>query len=181
MQCLWIAWVLSWMIAAPWSNRTVGRPRLGSELTYRLITALGALLMFVPRRRLSLGLTLWHTPSVISWTLVGLVAAGIAFTWSARIYLGRMWSSTVTRKADHHIVDTGPYAWVRHPIYTGLIVALAAFAILEARPITFAGWALIFLGFWLKARLEERFLRNELGREAYDAYAQRTGMFFPRA
>jgi protein-S-isoprenylcysteine O-methyltransferase Ste14 len=180
MQCLWSAWVLSWTIAAPWSNRTVGRPGNRSEFAYRLITALGALLMFVPARRLGFGLKLWHTPPIVSWSLVGLAAAGIAFTWWARICLGRMWSSSVTRKAGHHIVDTGPYALVRHPIYTGLMVALAAWAILQARPIAFAGWALIFLGFLLKARLEERFLRNELGPEVYDAYARRTGMFFPR-
>jgi protein-S-isoprenylcysteine O-methyltransferase Ste14 len=168
------------MIAAPWSNRTVGRPRLGSELAYRLITAFGALLLFVPGRRLDFSLKLWPTPPVVGWFLFGLAAAGVAFTWWARLYLGRMWSSSVTRKAGHHIVDTGPYAWVRHPIYSGLSLALAAWAILQARPIAFAGCALIFLGFWLKARLEERFLRNELGPEVYDPYARRTGMFFPR-
>jgi protein-S-isoprenylcysteine O-methyltransferase Ste14 len=90
-----------------------------------------------------------------------------------------MWSSSVTRKADHHIIDTGPYSLVRHPIYTGIIVAAAATAALEARPLAFAGLVLVIIGFWIKARLEERFLRNELGAEVYDAYARRTGMLFP--
>lgn len=104
---------------------------------------------------------------------------GFAFCWWARIHLGRMWSSSVTRKADHHIIDTGPYSLVRHPIYTGIILAAAATAALEARAIAFAGLALVTIGFWIKARLEERFLRNELGAEVYDANARRTGMPFP--
>ena len=85
----------------------------------------------------------------------------------------------MTRKADHHIVDTGPYALVRHPIYTGLIIATVATAALEARAMAFAGLVLVIIGFWIKARLEERFLRIELGAEVYDGYASRTGMLFP--
>jgi protein-S-isoprenylcysteine O-methyltransferase Ste14 len=90
-----------------------------------------------------------------------------------------MCSSSVTYKADHRIVDTGPYALVRHPIYTGIIVAAAATAALQARAIAFAGLVLLILGFWIKARLEERFLRDHLGAQAYDAYARRTGLLFP--
>jgi protein-S-isoprenylcysteine O-methyltransferase Ste14 len=90
-----------------------------------------------------------------------------------------MWSMSVTLKADHHIVDTGPYALVRHPIYTGIILASAATAVLEAELVAFAGLVLVIVGFWTKARLEERFLREELGPAAYDAYARRTGMLFP--
>jgi protein-S-isoprenylcysteine O-methyltransferase Ste14 len=179
MQWLWGVWILSWIIAASWSNRTVARPRLGSEIAYRMITIAGVVLLFVAGRDFDPEMRLWDTPPAVRWCLVGLTAAGFAFCWWARIHLGRMWSSTVTRKADHHIVDTGPYALVRHPIYTGIILAAAAMAVLKARPIAFAGCAMVVLGFWLKARLEERFLRSELGPEAYDAYARRTGMLFP--
>jgi protein-S-isoprenylcysteine O-methyltransferase Ste14 len=179
MQWLWGAWVVSWIIAASWSNLTVARPRLGSELTYRTTTIAGVVFLFVGGHRLDSGLKLWEIPPAASWRLVGLTVAGFAFCWWARIHLGRMWSSSVTRKADHHIVDTGPYALVRHPIYTGVIVAAAAMAVLKATPVAFAGWAVVILGFWFKARLEERFLRNELGPEAYDTYAKRTGMLFP--
>jgi protein-S-isoprenylcysteine O-methyltransferase Ste14 len=90
-----------------------------------------------------------------------------------------MWSSSVTRKADHHIIDTGPYALVRHPIYTGIIIAAAATAALEAQPVSFIGLVVVTFSFWLKARLEEKFLRRELGMGAYDAYSSRTSMLFP--
>jgi len=85
----------------------------------------------------------------------------------------------VTTKADHHIVDTGPYRLVRHPIYTGAIFAALATAFIKASPAAFLGFALIALGFWMTARVEERFLRQELGPEAYDAYSRRTPMLIP--
>ena len=179
MELLWGAWVLSWIVAASWSNRTMARARLGSELTYRVTTLAGFALLFVAGRYLDRGDRLWNTPPAVSWCLVGLTVMGFAFCWWARIHLGRLWSSSVTRKADHHIVDTGPYALVRHPIYTGIIIAATAMAALKGQPIAFAGLALAILGFWFKARLEERFLRDELGPAAYDAYAKRTGMLLP--
>ena len=176
---VWAIWVLSWLIAASWSNRTEARPQLRSELVYRIVTVVGMLLLFAARRPVGNEPVLWETPLEVRWCLVGLAAVGFAFCWWARIHLGRMWSSSVTRKTDHHIINTGPYSLVRHPIYTGIIVAAAATAALEARPLAFAGLVLVIIGFWIKARLEERFLRNELGAEVYDAYARRTGMLFP--
>ncbi len=175
---MWAIWLLSWVIAAAWSARTVARPALGSEIVYRLVTALGVVLL--------LGLSpigasprLWISPLALGWAMAGLVAAGFGFCWWARLYLGPLWSSSVTRKESHHIVDTGPYALVRHPIYTGMIVASAATAVERGTDASFLGVGLITLGCWIKARLEETFLRGELGAEAYDAYARRTGMLLP--
>ena len=58
--------------------------------------------------------------------MAGLTLAGIAFTWWARIHLGRFWSNAITRKEGHRVIDTGPYGLVRHPIYTGLIGGMLA-------------------------------------------------------
>ncbi|MGP0088900.1 MAG: methyltransferase family protein [Xanthobacteraceae bacterium] len=176
---LWGAWFASWLIAASWSDRAAAKATFGSEIVYRSVTVAGMLLLFIADRPFGRGLRLWEAPPAVGWCLVAVAFTGFAFCWWARIHLGRMWSSSVTRKADHHIVDTGPYALVRHPIYTGIIIAAAATAGLEATPIAFAGMVLVIFGFWIKARLEERFLRDELGAEAYDAYARRTGMLLP--
>jgi protein-S-isoprenylcysteine O-methyltransferase Ste14 len=180
MRWLWIVWFVSWLLAARWSNATEARPSVASELLYRAVTIVGVAFLFLRGPYVEGVPKLWDTPRVVSWGLVGLAAVGFAFCWWARLHLGRMWSSSVTRKADHHIVDTGPYALVRHPIYTGIIIAAAAVAAQVATLLAPAGLALLVLGFWIKARLEERFLREQLGREAYDAYARRTGMLFPR-
>jgi protein-S-isoprenylcysteine O-methyltransferase Ste14 len=179
MRWVWGAWFISWLIAASWANRTEARPQRGAEALYRVLTLAGVVLLFVSDRYASPELKLWETPTPLGWSLAGLTLAGFLFCWWARLHLGRMWSSSVTRKTDHHIVDTGPYALVRHPIYTGIITASAAMAAAEGTVAGLAGLGLVVLGFWIKARLEERFLRIELGAAVYDEYAKRTGMLFP--
>jgi len=175
----WVAWSASWLIAALWSARTQARPALGSQWPYRLVTTLGFVLIvgrfakFVPADQV------WRDPPQLAWSLCGVALIGFGVCWWARLHLGRLWSSSVTRKADHRIVDTGPYRLVRHPIYTGLIIAAAATAAVQGRATALMGLVVVIWGFWLKARLEERFLRAELGAEAYDAYAARTGMLAP--
>ena len=91
----------------------------------------------------------------------------------------KVWSRWVVRKADHRIIQTGPYALVRHPIYTGISLAMLATAVMLGTAFSYLGAALFTLSFYLKARLEERFLREELGAEAYDAYARRVPMLVP--
>ena len=115
--------------------------------------------------------------------MTALTAAGFAFAWWARLHLGKLWSAFVTRKDEHRIIDSGPYGIVRHPIYTGIILAAVAVAILKGNLYAFTGALLIVAGFWIKARLEERFLSEQLGPEAYAVYRSRVPMlipFFPR-
>ena len=83
------------------------------------------------------------------------------------------------QKAGHHVVDTGPYRLVRHPIYLGLIFAAFATAIEKGTSYALFGAAILTFGFYRKARREERFLRVELGEDAYDAYACKTAMLVP--
>lgn len=169
-------WIVSWLIAAYWSHRAAKRATFGSELLYRLLAVVGALLIFWHANE---GPYLWSLPVWAGILLIAVELAGFAFCWWARIHLGRLWSATVGAKGEHRIVDTGPYGLVRHPIYTGLIVALFAIAMIQGRTLAFAGAAVMTYSFWIKARLEERFLRQELGADAYDAYSRRTPMLIP--
>jgi protein-S-isoprenylcysteine O-methyltransferase Ste14 len=122
---------------------------------------------------------LWRAPPPVDWAMVVAAVAGLAFTWWARIHLGRLWSSNVARKADHHVVDTGPYRVVRHPIYTGITLATIATAVVRGTAAGWAGMAIMTAGWYIKARLEEGFLREQLGAEAYDEYARRVPMLVP--
>lgn len=177
---IWAAWALSWFAAALWSARTTARPSFLTILPDRVVTVLGAFLLFTSRLDGPLHVApLWQVSAPIAWALVWVTALGFVFCWWARIYLGRLWSGNVTRKEGHYIVDTGPYRFVRHPIYTGIIVAAFATAIVTGTPGSLAGAAIISVGWYLKARVEERFLRTELGAEAYDAYARKTAMLIP--
>jgi protein-S-isoprenylcysteine O-methyltransferase Ste14 len=175
----WLAWGISWIAAAAWASAPAKRPALREEAAYRVLTIAGAALMFVQFRDMNNWGLLWITPRWLQWVLLAVEIAGLAFCWWARLHLGTLWSARVTRKDDHRIVDTGPYAIVRHPIYTGLIIALIATVLAFAGPINIAGCAILIVSFVLKARLEERFLKQELGAEAYESYQRRVPMLVP--
>lgn len=175
-----VVWALSWFAAAFWSNQTTSRAGLGAEWLYRIVTVVGVFLIFgFDPREFGGQLRLWHFSPDVQWALFGLTLPGFAFMWWARLHLGRLWSSGVTRKEGHHVVDSGPYGIVRHPIYTGLIAASGAAAVQAGTIPALAGVVVLTLGFYIKARLEERFLREQLGAEAYDAYRRRVPMLLP--
>ncbi len=180
MQAVWLVWWISWWAAAIWSDRAVKRRGGLLQIIYRLFAAAGAMLLFgLYKHDLSAELILWRTPLPLAWAMVALALAGLLFTWWARIHLGRLWSANVSRKAEHRVVDTGPYAIVRHPIYTGIIVASIATAALRGTVLAWVGMGVMTLGWVIKARMEEQFLREQLGAAAYDAYARRVPMLSP--
>jgi protein-S-isoprenylcysteine O-methyltransferase Ste14 len=180
MRTLWFVWWLSWLAAAVWSDRAAKRPPRGSQIVYRVLAAIGAILLFglyqhdFERERI-----LWSISDAMAWGMVALAFIGLLFTWWARIHLGRLWSSSVGRKADHRIIDSGPYAIVRHPIYTGITFASLATAALRGTAAGWLGAAIMTVGWYVKARMEEEFLRDELGAENYAAYAKRVPMLVP--
>lgn len=107
-----------------------------------------------------------------------LTLLGVAFACWARFVLGRNWSSVVQVKQDHELIQSGPYRWVRHPIYTGLLLAFlgTATAIGEWRGLICV--AIVAVSFWFKLRLEERWMRENFG-ASYESYMQRTKALIP--
>ena len=176
---LWIAFWASWLAAAGWSAPAERRVGVKGELGYRLVLIAGAL-VFLPRAHGYRGaLRLWFLTLDEAWVCIALLALGFAFCWWARIHLGALWSGWITRKADHRVVDTGPYGIVRHPIYTGLLLAVYATAAAKGTILGVLGALLITLGLWMKARLEEQWLRTELDPGAYDDYRRKVPMLVP--
>ena len=180
MGTVWLVWIVSWLAAAAWSDRAAKRPTVAREIVYRVVTIAGVVLLFGfydPGGTLSA--PRWRPPAAVGWACVGMSVAGLAFTWWARIFLGRLWSSSVTRKSNHRVIDTGPYGIVRHPIYTGVIAAVLATAAIRGTAAAWLGAVIVITGLYIKARLEEAFLRQELEAAAYDAYARRVPMLIP--
>jgi len=176
---IWIGWVLSWIGAAFWSAPTQKRIVTWDVWASRAAIFAGALLLLLSARHMLGEARLWHAGYGAAYALAGLTLAGIVFVWWARIHIGPLWSGAITRKQGHRVVDSGPYAWVRHPIYTGLIVAIVATAAAQGTMTALVGAALVAIGLWLKARVEERFLTAELGADAYGAYRRRVPMLIP--
>jgi protein-S-isoprenylcysteine O-methyltransferase Ste14 len=173
---LGLAWVVTWNLAAFWRAKATAQAPRGSYRLLIVFAALGLFMVFnnLPTFRFP---KLWSVGPVLGWSMIALTAAGIAFMWWARFHLGKLWSGGVEVKHGHRVVDTGPYAWTRHPIYTGLILSAFAAAALRATPWAFLGATLVALGFALKARVEERFLEKEIG--GYDVYRKRVPMIVP--
>ena len=122
---------------------------------------------------------LWRLEASWQWVLVVVVAAGFGFAWWARIAIGKLHGRpTSLANRITGIVDTGPYALVRHPIYTGVLLSAFATAAIEGTLVAWAGAAVMAGAWYWKARQEEDFLREELG-PAYDDYAGRVAMLIP--
>jgi protein-S-isoprenylcysteine O-methyltransferase Ste14 len=176
---LWALWCISWILAASWSAQVEKRAGVKGQLAYRIVLILGVLAL-LPRAHGYRGpLRLWFVKLDEAWICTALVGCGLLFTWWARIHLGALWSGQVTRKAGHRVIDTGPYGIVRHPIYTGILLAIYATAAAKGTMPGLLGALLLSLGLWMKARLEERWLSKELDPGAYDAYRSKVPMLIP--
>src|SRR6266436_2031298 len=154
IYALWCAWVLSWTLAMLWSNRTEKRASIAAELFFRILLYFGAILLFAfppPSNHHFAQMQLWHFGDPMNWILAAITTAGLLFTWWARVHLGTLWSDSVTTKAGHHVVDTGPYRLVRHPIYSGLILAALATAIEKGTSIAILGGVIMTSAFYTKA------------------------------
>jgi protein-S-isoprenylcysteine O-methyltransferase Ste14 len=103
---------------------------------------------------------------------------GLLFTVWARIVLGRNWSGIVTVKQDHELVTAGPYRWVRHPIYTGLLIAFAGSAIARGEWRGVLAVVIVLAGLWRKLKLEERWMIETFG-DAYLRYRAKVRALIP--
>jgi len=173
----WTAWLLYWLIMASSTKRTIERRGF---FGYRLVAlflilgwlAAGRIVHVSPQSRL------WHTTLALGIVSDCIVVAGAAFTVWARIALGRNWSAEVTFKQDHELIEFGPYALVRHPIYTGLLVMALGTAISYGRTIGFALFFSLCGAVWWKARQEERIMSTHFP-DAYADYRMRVRAIIP--
>lgn len=169
------------MISSLWTERNQNREGVAGAATRILIYAAAYVLIFRaddPRWGALGQRFLPHVPWV-QWLGAVLTGAGVAFAIWARIHIGRYWSSTVALKESHKLVRSGPYARIRHPIYTGILAAMAGTSIAVGRYAALLGLAVIALAFARKARKEEALLAGEFG-PGFDQHRRRTGFFLPR-
>src|SRR3954471_4118406 len=177
---LWLVWLAGWWLGALKSTRTVTRESPGSQLSYSIFTWIGAALLFFNVVRGGIfSLALYPSSRIIAWTGVALVALGLSYAVWARLHLGKLWSARVTLKTEHRIVKTGPYNITRHPIYTGMLLALLGTVLVRDTVVGLIGFALITTGFVLKLRQEERMLTEHFG-DDYRVYRREVPALVPR-
>lgn len=121
----------------------------------------------------------WLPKSLLLKTVgVALTFAGVALAIQSRRLLGRNWSSEVQIKQDHELIQAGPYRLVRHPIYTGLLLAFFGTALKMGDWRGVLALAIVFASFWYKLRHEERWLLESFG-PPYADYMRRTKALIP--
>lgn len=176
---LWLAWLVYWVLAARGAKEVAREESARSRLLHHAPIIAGVALLAWPNL-LGYALERRFHAHTFGWFLAGLAltAAGLTFAAAARVRLGGNWSGTVTLKKDHELIQTGPYALVRHPIYSGLLTALAGTAIAIDRWRTLAALPLLIAGILYKIGVEERFMRDQFG-EAYARYRARVKALVP--
>lgn len=115
----------------------------------------------------------------VAWLGALLAVFGIGLAIWARVHLGRQWSSAVEIRTDHELIATGPYARLRHPIYTGMLTAMLGTALTLGEWRGLVAVLIATIGFSFKAKREESFLKEEFG-PAFEEHKRRTGFLLPR-
>lgn len=181
LRLCWLAFLGYWL----WSARKVKAPKLREPLARRFLVHWLPLVVAV----LLLGPGEWfghswlreqfvpHTTPVYSIGLILCIAGTALAIWS-RAILGANWSAQVQIKQGHELIQRGPYAHIRHPIYTGLILLFAGNALMVGDWRGVLAVAIVVVSFWRKYLLEEKLLAREFG-PAYADYRKRTSPLFP--
>jgi protein-S-isoprenylcysteine O-methyltransferase Ste14 len=178
IAALWLAWAAYWWLSARNVKRVVRHESLASRLAHTGPLAL-AVLLLVHAQPGALGERFVSVALWLDALAVAVTAFGLAFAIWARRHLGANWSASVTIKEEHDLVTSGPYALVRHPIYSGLLLALAGTALGVGEWRALLAHAIACFALARKLRLEERWMRERFG-ERYAAYSERVPALIPR-
>lgn len=142
------------------------------------ITHMAGLLAFLVNP-LSIRWAALPLPAWMRWTGIALgVVAGCLLVWTYR-HLGKNLTDTVVTRANHTLVTSGPYRWVRHPFYVSVALTVLANALATANWFLFLTGGTAFLLLVMRTRIEEAKLIERFGGDYLD-YMRRTGKFLPR-
>ena len=175
----WILFGLIWLLAAASTKRSIYRESGARRLRYWILLVL-AFLLLTKRHRLPypFSVRIISATGAVEWLAAILCIAGLAFCVWARATLGRNWSGTITLKEGHELIERGPYRFVRHPIYTGLLAMFLATAITFGHLGGVVAVLLAFTSFWIKLGEEEKLMRHQFP-DQYGSYQQRVKRIIP--
>jgi protein-S-isoprenylcysteine O-methyltransferase len=175
----WMAIFILWAVLRFTTKKTV---EVGSDTRARILVGvvlLAWLILFNRQFRPGfLGERFMPVVPVASYTGLGLTIIGLGFAAWARFAIGRNWGSLITVQENHELMRSGPYAIVRHPIYSGFMLATLGTAIVLGEIGGFVSVALIVLAWGYKAHLEEAFMIQQFGAQ-YEDYRRHVKALIP--
>jgi len=180
-MCAWLAWLLYWAWSARGVKQATRVESVWSRFGKYWLPIIAAVVLLQPLEMFSDTVLGWRFVPPLLWIVwLGLlmVFAGLLFACWARAILGRNWSGVVQLKQDHELIEAGPYRHVRHPIYSGLLLAFLGSALMIGEWRALLAVAIIGVSFWRKLRLEERWLGEYFG-DAYADYMRRVKALVP--
>jgi len=175
----WVFWAIYWIWMARNVKTTVLEHPDPNKHIHRIFIVISALLLGV--HSLGIGPLGWVLiPHSLEKAVIGLALTwgGIFFTIWARNVLADNWSAQPELKKDHTLIVTGPYKLARHPIYTGIIIAVLGTALMRAEVRSFIALLITFFALWHKSMFEEDLMRQQFGQQ-YDDYAKRVKRLIP--
>jgi protein-S-isoprenylcysteine O-methyltransferase Ste14 len=180
VNILWIVWLLVWIIAGLRTAPTVARQSKTNRFKDRVPLTIGSVLMFLHPAWFGV-LLRPLLPDAYDLALAGtiLTALGLGVSIWARAHLGRLWSGSVALKSNHEVIRTGPYQATRHPIYSGVLLALLGTTLVRGTLGSLLGLILLAIGLLLRIRQEERLLLSHFG-EQYRRYQRDVPAVVPR-
>jgi protein-S-isoprenylcysteine O-methyltransferase Ste14 len=175
---MWVGWLAYWTVAARGNKATQWREPMRANWLHYALAWIGTIVLVVPQATPAILRAPFLPPGATGAVLgIVLTAMGLGTAIAARITLAGNWSAAVEIKEDHALIRSGPYRYVRHPIYSGLLLAVLGSAIALDRWCAVLGFVLIFASLLLKARHEENRLREVM--PDYAAYASETAALIP--
>jgi protein-S-isoprenylcysteine O-methyltransferase len=170
IDIIWLTLMTAWVISAFDVKPSAQIVELRLRAAQLLFIGCACVLLFTEHPQFAfLEARVFPVAPAVVGTGIAVTAVAAAFAIVARLYLGRNWSATPRIARDHDLVCGGPYRLVRHPIYTGMLVASLGTAIAFGQVRHLFALPLLIVGFWLAARAEERLLLSEFG-DRYVAY-----------
>jgi protein-S-isoprenylcysteine O-methyltransferase Ste14 len=174
----WSIFLVVWVVNAARTKKTVERQSAAATLAHRIPLGLGWWLFAFSKFPESFNRQILPRTAELQIAGAAICVCGLAFTIWARKTLAGNWSSDVTFKSNHELIRTGPYRFVRHPIYTGLLVMFLGTALHIGQVRCFFGLLLVTIGFWIKLSQEERLMLRHFP-EVYPGYRREVKALIP--
>ena len=161
--CAWLGWTVYWFIAAQSVNATKSSEGWLLRMQHLVPLASGFLLIFHGGRPLVYG-RLYHA-TWIALLGLALTISGLLFTVWGRRHLGKYWSGIITLKEGHQLIRSGPYRFVRHPLYGGFLLAALGSTLTAGTGDALVGLLILLVAYLVKVRREEAILTREFGNQ----------------